>query len=306
MGKRSFVRESRTHCGTDYQDVAVYPMTDREKRKTRNRKEVLSSPAQKNLNDRNAKRYFRQLVKTNFGAGDIAIHPTFAQEPESYEEAEAWLHKYIRRLKYARKKAGLDPLKYVAVIERGVRSNRLHIHMLINGGLPEEQVKALWYRERGTKNKPALPLGLIRTDALHPELFEDGLNRLAAYIAGDTGDKRRREDSRPKNKRRWIQSNNLDKPWRGRPNDSKYTARRLEKLARLPEDCEEVQTFWAKKYPEWSIYSIEKSLNPETGRTSWYLEMKRRENQQCKKRTRPPNSRRSSSGRRTTGNGGQP
>lgn len=280
MKRENYMRERRTHCGQEYQDVEVFPMSDRERKPIRARKEALSSPAQKTLNDRNSKRYFRQLVKTNFGAGDLAVDPTFAQEPESYEEAMRQLRNYIRRLRRARVKAGLEPLKYVAVIERGVRSRRLHIHMIINGGLPEEQVKGLW------------KLGLIRTDALHPEYFEDGLNRKAAYMAGDTEDKRRNSDQRPKGCRRWIQSNNLAKPWRGRPNDSRYSPRQMEKLAKLPEDCEAVRTFWAKQYPQWHIYSIEKLFNPETARTSWYLEMRRKEMEQWKKRTKPRSSRR--------------
>ncbi|MDN5953908.1 MAG: hypothetical protein L0H99_08380 [Loigolactobacillus coryniformis] len=50
------------------------------KRGRRSRKQRESAPKQKNLNDKNAKRYLIQLGNGNFGAGDLHVSCTYSNE----------------------------------------------------------------------------------------------------------------------------------------------------------------------------------------------------------------------------------
>ena len=70
----TFVREKSIHCGKDHLEVDIYQLSDKHLRKKKSQKrEKVTAPAQKNLNDKNAKRYLRQLVKTNFKTGDLHV-----------------------------------------------------------------------------------------------------------------------------------------------------------------------------------------------------------------------------------------
>lgn len=103
--------------------------------------------AQQDLNDARAVRYCKLLVETNFGIGDIRIHPTYADEflPESFEDAQRIMANYVRKLKRMAKKKGKE-LKYVYVTELGSVHGRLHHHLLVNAssGLSREELEEAW------------------------------------------------------------------------------------------------------------------------------------------------------------------
>ena len=77
---RNFQREKKIYCGPsdtpDYMEVDIYQYTDNQKtavKGKRAKKEKVSAPKQKNLNDKNAKRYFVQLAESNFGHMQMRI-----------------------------------------------------------------------------------------------------------------------------------------------------------------------------------------------------------------------------------------
>ena len=77
-GVKRFVREKKIYCGENYLEVDVIPCSNQ--KKDRGEKSKESSQAQKNLNEKNAKRRFVQLGNTNFGKGDLCVDCTYADD----------------------------------------------------------------------------------------------------------------------------------------------------------------------------------------------------------------------------------
>lgn len=270
MRDRTFVREKVIHCGKDYLAPEIFPYSGTQQRvvgRKRGKKVRVSAPKQKNLNDRRAKRYFVQLTNSNFGVGDLVVHLSYAPAylPESEEEAMKIVSNYLRRVAYLRKKRGLPPLKYLLVTQTGRKrdgTHRLHHHILMNGGLDRDEVEALWWKVKGTKNRKPVMYGWANADRLKPN--EKGIANMAAYMVQDSA-----------GKKHWTQSQNLEKPWHRATNDNKYTRRQLEKIAKLPEDCEEFRRFWERQYRGWELVDCEKSYHEQTG-WYFYLTMRRK------------------------------
>ena len=77
---RSFMREKKIYCGSNYREVDIFSYTNGQKtaagRGKRSKKVKESEPKQRNLNDKNARRYFIQLGNLNFGDDPDALHVT--------------------------------------------------------------------------------------------------------------------------------------------------------------------------------------------------------------------------------------
>lgn len=269
MMNRSFIREKVIHCGKDYLAPEIFPYSGTQQRavgRKRGKKVNVSAPKQKNLNDRRAKRYFVQLANSNFGASDLAVHLSYAPEhlPESEEEAMKIVSKYLRRVAYLRKKRGLPPLKYLLVTQTGRKrdgTHRLHHHILMNDGLDRDEVEALWWKVKGTRDREPVMYGWANADRLKPN--RKGIASMAGYMVQDSA-----------GKKHWTQSQNLEKPWHRAPNDGKYTRRQLEKIARLPDDDEDFRRFWERQYRGWELVDCERIFNDQTG-WHFYLTMRR-------------------------------
>ena len=191
-----FVREKVVHCGKNFLCPEIYPYTGQQLEANRGgrrgKKKNVSAPAQKNLNDKRAKRYFVQLANSNFGRGDLVVHLSYAPEwlPESEEEARKIVARYLRRLAYLRKKRGLEPLKYLCVTQVGRKKNgshRLHHHVLINGGLDRDEVEALWWAVKETRDREAVMYGYANADRLKPGKL--GIAQMAGYMVQDSAGK---------------------------------------------------------------------------------------------------------------------
>lgn len=228
----------------------------------RKKKRKESAPKQRNLNDKNAKRYFIQIVLTNFGEGDLHVTLTYAIEPETIEAAEEEARNFIRRVNYRRKKEGLPPAKYIIITEQGSKGGRLHHHVLMTGDMDRDVVESLWTRPRRKGQKSGDSLGLVKTDRLKPN--EKGLEEIASYLGKGN------EGKNKKGKKRWIPSKNLTKP-EYRTNDSKYTIRQVERIVR---DEIDNQTYWGRQYPGWMVTKCKPEYNDITG---WaiYLKLRR-------------------------------
>lgn len=131
----AFVREKKIHCGKNHMEVDIYQITDNHLRKRNRRKrEKVTAPSQKNLNDKNARRYLRQLAKANFTSQDLHVSCTYKPEylPATIEEAEKEVGKFIRRIQYRRKKNGQEPIRYIIITEGG-DGKRIHHHIIMSG-----------------------------------------------------------------------------------------------------------------------------------------------------------------------------
>ena len=126
-----FRSEKKIYCGKQYREVDIFSYTDAQcravKRGTRSKKIKESEPKQKNLNDKNARRYFIQTANLNFGDDPDALHVTATYSakylPATIEEAKREVTNSLRRIQYQRKKEGLPPLKYMLVTAYATKKN---------------------------------------------------------------------------------------------------------------------------------------------------------------------------------------
>lgn len=270
---RSFVRQKTIDCGEEYREVDIFTYTDTQRaaaeRGKRSKKEKVSAPKQRNLNDKNARRYLVQIGNLNFGEEDLHVTATYGKRflPQTIEDAEKEISNFLRRVQYRRSKEGLPPLKYILVTAYSTGKNnekptRIHHHVIMNGGLDRDVIESLWRRRKRKGQKKGDKIGFINADRLQPD--ENGIAALCTYL-----------NNQPGGKKRWSSSQNLKKP-ESRNNDTRYTRRQIEKMARERPGRE----FWEKKYPGWTPtggdYGVEYVHNEYTG-WSIYLKMRRLE-----------------------------
>ncbi|TWW13146.1 hypothetical protein LABALGNA3A7_09520 [Dellaglioa algida] len=216
-----FIREKKIKCGSNYQEVDIIPRTieaERNRLGHRIKRKRVSLPKQKNLNDKNAKRYLLQLVNGNFDNRDLHVSLTYSDEflPKTIEDAKKEVTNYLRRLAARRKKLGLEPLKYIVITE-GTRDKndgylkRVHHHIIMNGGIDRDEVEDVWSKKKKT-------MGWVNARKIQTN--ENGAEALAIYLTKD-----------PQGKKRWSSSRNLTRPVELEPNDSRYSKRKIEKMA---------------------------------------------------------------------------
>lgn len=270
----SYIREKRIYCGKNYQEVDIYSYSDNRKqaaRRIRSKKEKISEPKQKNLNEKNSRRYFIQLTNLNFGSDPEALHLSLTYSskylPASIEDAEREVGNFIRKVKYRRKKQGLPPLKYILVTAYTSNRNtgrpvRIHHHIIMNGGLGRDEVEDLWRKRKRQGQKQGDRIGFCNADRLQAD--ENGIAALSNYLANQAG-----------GKKRWSSSHNLERP-SYRTTDGKFSHRQVEKWARDRPPRE----FWERRYPGWTLtdedYGISYQYNDLTG---WaiYLKLRKKE-----------------------------
>lgn len=272
---RSFIREKKIYCGDRYREVDIFSYTDTQKlssgRGKRSKKVRESEPKQKNLNDKNTRRYFIQTANLNFGSDPEALHVTATYSakylPDTVEEAEREITNYLRRVQYRRQKDGLPPLKYMLVTAYTTKRNsekpvRIHHHIIMSGGLERDVVEELWRKRKRKGQKKGDRIGFCNADRLQSD--ENGIAALCNYLVKQSG-----------GKKRWTSSHNLERPY-SRTNDGKYNHRQIEKWARERPGRE----FWEKKYPGWTPtdedYGIQYEYNDFTG-WSIYLKLRKKE-----------------------------
>ena len=264
MGPRCrFVREQRHVCGDNYMEIDLYPISEREKGASLSAKRrQASSRIQQNLNARNARRYFIQLLNANFTESDIHWTGTYddAHLPDSIEQADHDLELFLRRVRSQSRKRGLPAPRFIAVTEwreegDGLPAVRVHHHVVLSCGLSRDELERLWYRGKDKER-----LGITNADRL--QFDRESLERLANYLTKYTN-----------RKRRWRQSRGLEKPQRPRPNDGKYTRRQLERLVTSGTVFD--SEFWRRKYQGWEINDITPIQNDVTKEWSIYLKLRR-------------------------------
>lgn len=207
---RTVYREKKYTCG-DYLDVYIYPVFETG-RGRRAAKRKPSTEAQKKLNQRHKREELTRVLHANFTPDDVEITLSYRVQPESDEEAARLLRNYINRVKRARKKLGLPPLKYVAVTERGRQGGRYHHHITVNGGIDRDALENLW--------------GLGYANAKRLQFTENGVAGLAYYITkSPVGD----------GKKAWSCSKNLIHP-EPKTRDGRISGRKARELAEHIQD----------------------------------------------------------------------
>ena len=149
----------------------------------------------------------------------------------------------------------------------------------MNGGPGNfrDDVELLWTRERINWKKAEedeeyrteiekRSIGYRNADRI--QAGDNGLSDLANYIAKD-----------PSGKKRWSSSRNLELPVIRKPNDTKYTKSKVERLVTSPDSGRE---YFEKQYPAYKITEINPVYYEETG---WhvYLKMWKKKRTQRKK-----------------------
>lgn len=172
-------------------DVEIYPeFTRKESASLKQKLKKKTKKAIKDLNDKNARKYFARLVNTNFTDDDYCITLTYTPEsqPQDYESAHKDITNFLRRLNRQRKKQGMPNAKYVYVTEK--KKNGYHHHIIVDSQLEltMKEVNLLWGKSRRNDIK------LLDTD-------EFGLTGIAFYLAKD-----------PQGRKRWGSSRGLKKP----------------------------------------------------------------------------------------------
>ncbi len=268
----TYIREKKVDCGR-YREVDIIPRTekaDKAAKGKRGKRKKASKPKQKDLNEKNSKRYLVQLGNGNFGIGDLHVSCTYNKDhfPASIAEAERSINNYLRRIAYMRKKLGLEPLKYILVTEykydkSGQMVKRVHHHIIMNGGLSRDDVELMWTTDRINWKKAQdsqyragiKQTGWVNADRIQTN--ENGIEALCRYIVKD-----------PQGKKRWSSSRNLVRPIEQPNADHKYRKKQIEKLAKS-DDCG--KEFFKKKFPNYDIVSIEVVYYEETG---WHVYLK--------------------------------
>lgn len=162
----------------------------------RGKRENASPEEIKKNNERYSKKNLEALVDLNFTLGDfwVDLHYGKDDRPQAFEEAEARLTKFIRKLRAEWRRAGGE-LKYIATTECG-KSGGYHHHILLNAGVVSaERVMMVWGM-RYCSNKL---------------VYSEDLSQLADYICKQSSLELREERGRA-GKKRWRASKNLRRP----------------------------------------------------------------------------------------------
>ena len=276
-GRIMFYREKKIDCGS-YREADIIPRTDSAEKAVKGRRgksKKVSEPKQKDLNEKNSKRYLVQLGNGNFGAGDLHVTFTYSEKylPRTEAEAERRIGNYLSRIAYRRKKLGLPPLKYILVTEYGYAKDdpdhtgspvRIHHHVIMNAGLDRDEVEMMWTAERINWRKydadhsygdTVERIGYVNADRIQTN--ENGIEALCKYVMKN-----------PRGKKRWSSSRNLIRPVERPPADGKYSKKKVEALAK---SNDRGLDFFQKRFPGYTIAEIRPEYYEETG---WHIYLK--------------------------------
>jgi hypothetical protein len=228
-------------------EVEIYPVFSCLKDMPR-KKERGTRKAQRDLNDKNARKKFIRLICTNFSTGDYWCTFNYKDAPKTWEEAEKVIKNYIGRLNYKRKKMGLPNTKYIYITEFG-QKGRVHHHVIMDNLLDRDTVEDTWIH--GKRNQ-------VR------RLEEDdfGLTGLATYLSKD-----------PKGRKRWKSSRNLKKP----KETESYSRFRKRRVIRMVKDQEQAVREIRKEYPALKFLDVDIRHNGINGLFYVYARMVKQE-----------------------------
>lgn len=222
--------------------------------------------AQRNLNDKNARKYVERLINRNFTNKDIWITLTFDEEhlpPDGdIDAAIKIIQKYFRRINYRRRKLGLGNAKYVYVIEYDPYAKiRWHYHIVMDGAMDMDTVEKCW--KEGSRNE-------VRR--LHKD--ENGLSGLANYIV--------KEKYRVKSEKRWNSSKGLIDPdirvvHSKQPEKGKGCYKKIEKFVKdMVRNQGSIEGQMNKWYPDYDFTNAKVYYNDFNGMFYIHARMRKR------------------------------
>jgi len=187
---------------------------------------ITKSPeAMARANAGNARKHFERKMNVNFCDRDYRIDLTYAgDELPDANQAQRDVQNYLRRVKYACRKQGLPPPKYMGVSEgkrEGSHQKRVHHHIVISCGLSREEMERIWRK------------GRVRTDRLQADRY--GYTALARYLM-----------KAPEGAKRYFCSRNLKEPVITF-SDTKISLRKAEHIAQAME--EKAPAIFTRLYP---------------------------------------------------------
>lgn len=211
LGDKDIIHyRTKTIKSGDVIECEIYPVWNTSTNSTRVRRLRESRDAQKKLNEKNSVKHVIRLINTNFTDDDIWGTFTYEQSkrPQTIEEAQKEMSKFIRRLKYYGKKYGYPALKYIYVTEvvddEAKGKHHVHHHIVMN--FPDRDLaERLWKNGARTQTKR------LQSD-------ESGYEGMARYIMKD-----------PKGAKRYVASHNLKQPT-VTISDYKFTRKKVNKL----------------------------------------------------------------------------
>lgn len=234
-------------------EVEIYPIFPNGEGSVQEKKD--NTKAQRNLNDKNARKRFVRLVNQNFTEKDLMLTLTYESGyyPKSIEEAVRNVQNYMRRINRKRKKQGLGNAKYIYITEweQGEKEIRCHHHVFISGDLDRDVIEKTW--EHSSRNE---------TRRLNPDEFS--LTGLATYLTKGQ-----------KGKRKWNSSKNLKKP-KIKRNYSKMSKKKVEKMVK---DRTYLEDFFAKdtEYAKYKFVNAEIRYNDFNA--AFYIHINARKNE---------------------------
>ena len=175
--------------------------------------------AQRKLNTKNSRKQFWRLAEHNFKNNDYWLTFTYSEEPDSIEEAQKNIARYLRNVNGKRKRRGYANAKYLYVTEtvsEDGQTVRAHHHLFISGDcLTMDELNAMW--KYGKRNE----LRQVEKD-------ENGIKGAALYMVKEKADTKRK-----KYKKRWNGSANLEKPPEKKHHQTKQTT--VNKMVKEPD-----------------------------------------------------------------------
>lgn len=199
----SYYRDTVHNPGLEYCDVTMCRCKAK-----KGQRRSLGKPtkeSQELVNERNRRMAFTRMIHANFEEErDVAVLLTFdeSHNVETRAGAKAEVDKFIRRVKRAWNKRESSaweiehnkgerlPLRYVYVIEGGDRK-RIHVHVVMTGGLSGRDIKELWGKAYIVNVRP------LQGSAT-------GMEALANYLSKQGG--------LEKGEHHWYASRNMVKP----------------------------------------------------------------------------------------------
>lgn len=233
-------RETKYYCG-DFLDVDIYPVF--KKQKSRSGRYRATSEVQAKLNENNSVKRLERLLHCNFTTEDYALHLTYADDklPPDAQTAQKDVQNFLRRVRRWYKAQGKE-LKYICVTEKGKRSQRVHHHLILSGGVDRSELESFWH------------LGYANTKRL--QFTKNGVAGLANYIT-----------KQPLLFKRWSASRNLKKPI-VKISNSKYSRKRARELFEFNFSNEKIE----KLYPGYFVAEVCPVLNDING--GYYTSMR--------------------------------
>lgn len=249
MAVKMRYREQKYYPGI-YLEVNIYPVWENVYKSGRRTKRKPSTQTQIVLNQHNSERKLARKIDANFSHNDVKFELTYtdSNHPESIEAAQKDFRNFLSRVKRARKRAELQPVKYIYSLEQGSKNGRLHFHVIMSGGLTIQQLAKIW--------------GKGYVDKVLPLMFsKDGCAGIAKYFC---------KQQLTQGGKRWVASQNcIDPP--ERTNDHKFSKRRVRDIA---VDCDNAR-MWEQIYPGYLYAGCREFYNDDTGLHYLYLRMYR-------------------------------